>query len=267
MQIPIEKQIEQAAEKDAIGGIHQGDLAREAALGKKPEWDTDSNPEHAKATETLNKRPDVADLDAHLEVEHERIAKAEEPPSFSLVKVLFAAVVETLGSIIIMRNAGFEPPENVLFAVALSVAIFALVSLTKKTHDYRTYLVIAVLVVLSFAVASFRTQDAAGEEADGRPPNEWALGVIALVMTIGPALWAEPALRKLGMLFPHLLRRKRLSRKRANLHRDITAAETFIENHKKSQLAWEDQDHRIKAIYDIAHARKRAEIKSLDPTR
>ncbi|MGA8809590.1 MAG: hypothetical protein WB973_17100 [Thermoanaerobaculia bacterium] len=263
MQLPIEKQIEQSAENDAIAGIHQGDLARQAALGKKPVWDTDGNPEHAKATEMMNRGPQRDDLNAQLEVEHERIGQVQTPPLFMALTIAIAAVVESTGSTIIMKNCGFEPP--VLFGITLAAAVFALVSLTRKTRDYRSYLVIAALVTLSFAVASLRAREAVGDEGDGGP-SSWAMGVIALVMTIGPALWAEPALRELGMLFPHLRRRRRLAKQHAQLERDIKAAEAFSEKHKKSQLAWEDTDHRLKARYDIAHARKRAEIESTNPT-
>lgn len=266
MATPRDRQMEQAAETDAIAGIHQGDRAREAALGKKSEWNTNENPKHAKATATMNQRPVVADLSADIEVEEQRIEQAGEPPSFLFVKVLIAAFVEFIGSTLIMTNAGFEVPINVLGGFALAVAIFALVSLTSKTRDHRMYLAIGALVVVSCAVASLRSQEALGEEDDGRV-NEWALGIVALIMTVGPALWAEPLLRKLGTLFPHIRRRRRLSVQRAALERDINAAEAFSENHKKAQLEWEDTDHRLKATYDMAFARKRAEIESTDPTR
>jgi hypothetical protein len=266
MNTPIDKQIEQAAEQDALAGIHQGKQALEAQLGKKPEWDTDANPKHAKAAETMNQRPYRDDLIAQLEVLNDLIAQAGEPASFLFWKILIAAFVEVVGSTVIMTNAGFEVPMNIVGGVALAIAIFALVSLTNKTRDYRSYLVIAVLVTVSCAVASLRARDAAGDDADGRG-NEWALGVVALVMTIGPALWAEPALRKLGLLFPHLRRRTRLDTQRAKLQHDIEAAEEYTANHKKSQDHWDDQNHRLKATYDIAYARKRAEIGSTDPTR
>jgi hypothetical protein len=266
MNTPIEKLIEHAAEQDALAGLHQGKDALAAHLGKRPEWNTDEHPEHALTTETLNKRPLLSDLHAQRESEDERIAQAGEPPSFLFWKILIAAFVEIVGSTVIMTNAGFEVPMNIVGGVALAIAIFALVSLTNKTRDYRSYLVIAMLVVVSCAVASLRAREAVGEDADTHG-NEWALGVVALVMTIGPALWAEPALRKLGLLFPHLRRRKRVHNQLTKLQRDITAAEEYSANHKKSQLHWDDQSHRLKAAYDIAYARKRAEIGSTDPTR
>lgn len=263
---PIDKLVEQAAADDAVAGIHQGTQVLESHLGKRPEWNTEEHHEHAKTVETLNQRPFLDDLRAQLEGEDERIAQAGEPPSFLLWKIVIAAFVEIVGSTVIMTNAGFEVPMNIVGGIALAIAIFALVSLTNKARDYRSYLVIGMLVLVSCAVASLRARDAVGDDADGHG-SEWALGVVALVMTIGPALWAEPALRKLGLLFPHLRRRKRLDRQRAKLQHDIDAAERYSVAHKESQLQWEDQNHRMKAVYDVAYARKRAEIGSTDPTR
>jgi hypothetical protein len=263
---PTEKLMEQIAEQDAIAGIHQGQHALDSLLGKPPVWNTDENPAHAKVMETTNQRPLLEDLRAQLEGEDERIAQAGEPPSFLLWKIVIAAFVEIVGSTVIMTNAGFEVPMNIVGGVALAIAIFALVSLTNKARDYRSYLVIGLLVVVSCAIASLRAHDAVGDDSDGRG-NEWALGVVALVMTIGPALWAEPALRKLGFLFPHLRKRKRLARQHTKLQHDIEDAESYRSNHRKDELRWDDQNHRLKALYDATYARKRAEIGSTDPTR
>lgn len=257
--------IEHDADLDAIAGVSQRDLAVKQRQGQKEEWNPIDHPEHAKVTETMNKRPLLADLAAQLELLHEFIAQAHEPASFLVVKVFIALLVEIIGSWILMTNAGFEVPVNILGAIALAVAIFALVSLTSRTRDYRWYAAIAALVIVSCAVASLRAHDAIGEE-DGRT-NGWALGVVALIMTIGPALWAEPLLKKLGMLFPHLRRRKRLSGQHAKLEQQIADAEAYRAQHKKTQLHWEDTEQRLNAAYDVAYERKRAEIKATDPTR
>jgi hypothetical protein len=263
---PIEKLVEHAAEQDAIAGIHQGQHAQDSLLGKKPTWNSDDNPTHAKVEEKMNQRPFLGDLRAQLDSLDELIAKAGEPSVFLTLQILIAVFVEIVGSTVITTNAGWEVPLNIIGGFALAISIFALVSLTNKARDYRSYLVIGMLVVVSSAVAWLRARDAVSDDADGRG-NEWALGVVALVMTIGPALWAEPALRKLGFLFPHLRKRTRLDNQHAKLQRDIEDAEAYRANHKSEELRWDDQSHRLKAVYDATHARKRAELESTDPTR
>ncbi len=231
-------------------------------IGRRPAWAPTTDPRHSKALDAIGQESVLEEHMASLREQNERISEVGEPVSFLIAKAAGLGIIEVLGCTALMTSLGYPRPENLFFGVAAAAGIFALVGLSHRRRDPWKYAGIVALGLIAFTISRLRIDDV----AEGGEGGQWALAVITLLASIGPAFLAEPVLRKLVALFPDLSRRRHTRREKRALQTRITDAQDLRDRVAEEQIQWDDDRLYVSGVYTLAHNQRCAE-RGIEPFR
>lgn len=248
--------IEQRAEEDAKRGVYQPDGYVLAKQGPQPQYDPVGNLEHAQVGSRLQ--------NPAIEEEREDLRRAEDElarhvwPRVLLAVLLFLLVLEVGAALLLMRELGIAMPERSLFALAFAVFVFFLVYLCSRARSrLASYVAYAVLGMLIVAATTIRV---GGTDEEGGGMYDWAMSVILLAVTLGPAVMAEKVMTWLTPAWPIVRRVVRLKNSIAGATRDQKRAERFVNLVARKRERWNRDAERRRAIYDMAWQSERADV-------
>ena len=249
--------LEARAREDARLGIYAPDAYITATIGPEPSFDPVGNLRHANVGSRLQ-NPAIEEGEADIRREEDEMARH---PSHHLLFAFLMVLLfmECAGAIYVMRTMGVESPERVVFGTALAVCIFFMTWLCSRAKN--RLVSIGALTALGLLVAALtlvRVDENTGE--GGTPAMSWATGLIMMAVTIGPAVMAEHVLRLVGPVLPIVRRRFRLSRRVAQARMSRRTATWFVNRLASRRAEWQETAARIRAAYDIAHRKARAQL-------
>ncbi len=215
-----------------------------AVNGKRPEWSPITDARHSAAADAIGQVSSLEEHKASLRQQNEEISLIGEPPALLIIKANLFGAIEVLGCTMLMTAFGYPRPENIFFGVAAAAGIFALVGLSRRARDPWKYAGLAALALIAVTISRMRMDDVQSD-ADGA---HWALAIITLLASLGPAFLAEPVLRKLVALFPSLIRRYHTRREHDALDKSITKAHEL-----RNGIAAEIADHDEKRVLITAN--------------
>jgi hypothetical protein len=261
-----ESQVFALAHHDAMRGVFQAEERIDSILGPRPVFDPVHNHEHGKHAKVLNQRHALGEQREETKrLEEAARAKAGEPVWSLVGKGAVGFIFEALAGILTMYSAGVPFPEDVLFGLALAGLIFALVRYTSQGRGWVRWVAIALLVLVAIAITAVRLDEVG--VADGSSPIlHFAIPILLLLTTFGIALISEPAIRKLAFLYPDWKKAHESTKKLRGAEAADQAAQVFVDNISRDQIAWDEAWKRGVALYRVTHRAATAEIHGADPT-
>ncbi len=260
-----ESQINTLAHHDAMRGVYQPEERIDSILGPEPVFDPVNHTEHAKHVRAINQRHVLAEMREHAKGKWESArAKASEPVVWLITKGLLGFVVEALAGILTMYSAGVPFPEDFLFGLALAGLVFALVKFTREGRGVVRYAALGALIVVAIVITAVRL-DEVGVAEGASPIVGFALPVLLLLGTFGIALIAEPAIRKLGQIYPEWKKAYEASTDLARAETADKEAQKFLDGLSRDREQWKDVRIKSIALYKSTHRTVTAEINGTNP--
>jgi len=161
-----------------------------------------------------------------------------------------AYIVETIGSVLVLRDVGLSPRDRLPLGLALAACMFLITFVATKmgtrTDEQSTEhkqwwfpLVIGTYAVLIIALTIVRIS--AASNGDTSAATEIAMGVVMLFTTIGPALVAELLMSKMRPVSP--LARKKNELTKRHKKADAELRTTVAKASYKARLIkiWDDE--------------------------
>ncbi len=249
--------LDRRAREDAQLNIYEPDAYVRATLGPEPAFDPVGNLRHANVGSLLQD-PRIEEGEADIRRVEDDLARH---PNVHLLFGCLALLllVESVGSIYVMRAMGVDSPERIVFGTALAACIFFAAWLLSRARNR----VISVAALLSFGLLiGALTVVRVGENTEdgGSRSVNWAMGIIMTAVTVGPALLAEHVLRLLSPVQPLVRQRFRLSRRLTGARFQKRNATRFVNRVADRRERWQQRAERMRGAYDIAHRTARAEL-------
>jgi len=231
-----------------------------------PAWDPINIPAHARISLDLALGQRIADLrSVERDLEAAVAQTMGEPMSTALTKVLVVGTVEMFAIARLFSHLGNAPGESVLYAIGVVVCFFGLLAASRSAKTARaSRLTMAAFIAGAGAIAVLRAQQAG---ALATAIEAAAVGALAVLIAIGPAVFVEPLLHKLRVTYPNLLRLRSRRRERETTERRLQHAQMQYERVHDDRVTALARRAQTIAIYDLEYARARAEIERNDPNR
>lgn len=254
--------------------------AREhAAIGKKmvdevvavaaplpPKWDPVGNPDHNQIAEDMTTAPLVADLTAIEGEQRDAVAQTLGEPVWTIAgKTLLVGGVEVFAITRLFVNLGSTLLEAVTYALGIVICFLGALAFSRSAISSRlSRFAMVAFVTGACAIAVLRAHDAG---AVGTVVESLAFGALAILMTVGPALYLEPILRRVRAAYVPLLRFRATRRQRQAAENRLASANAAHRDiHANYRNAVEDRKQLV-AVYELEHARATADFVRTDPNR
>ncbi len=243
-------------------------------LGPTPAVDPATQVDQARWVSDASQRSALPALGADINEREQGLAT--EPRKWLLICALVVLwLVESIASIQVMRTAGVENPERIALGLMLAGFVFAATAGTARVIEQKVrevarasgdeakrtrtprWLFLGALTayaVFILALALIRSDEAAVGDGSSRVV-EWAIAVIMVAATVGPALLAEIVIRHLFRVAPahNVLRVKR--RQYRDLKKRVEEASERLDDLARRQRRYDADRAGLSAIYRRWNAR------------
>ena len=165
--------------------------------------------------------------------------------------VVLLGLAETLGSVLVLKSVGYEPPERILLGICLATVLFAMAIVIGRLRSsgaklgFRIGLALFGLVILCIGIVRMNEVGGAEESL----ALMLAATIIGVVLSIGPAWCAELLIAKLRQSVPVMRKFKACGEPEKNADGQRNAAEKAMLRRHAAVERYDRRKERLRGFF------------------